>query len=231
MAELVKGDVVTDFNRLNLHKVYLFDDDSRRRTLVQCLQVFRREKSLCDVFLHLNNETKISAHRVVLTASSPYFNALFLANETGRFIKSVHLPEDLSPVTAEAIIDYMYSGKIYLTKENCLEILGAAQFFQLQLLVHECCYALVKFLTLENCKQVQDFALSYGHVELYERSSRFFCENFTKLINTREFLELPRDKLKVLFSSDEIHVTDEVQVPAVTNLFCFILKFACNLWF
>ena len=208
--------VVKEFNLLGPNEVYLFDDVSQREALVQCLQVFRREKLFCDVSLRVN-ESKIAAHRNILSASSPYFKTLFLESETGKFIKNVPLPDDMSLTTTEAVLDYMYGGKVYLTDENCMDILKAASFFQLQSLTRECCYALVTFLTPENCLKIRDLALSLGQTELYERSLRFVWSNFADVVQQRTFLEVSRHTLEDLLSSDNIHVANELQVPVNTR--------------
>ena len=55
---------------------YLFADVAHSKDLVIALKSLRGDEDLCDVVLKVGS-TSISAHRVILAASSPYFKAMF----------------------------------------------------------------------------------------------------------------------------------------------------------
>ena len=55
---------------------YLFNDVAHSKGLVTALRFLRRDEDLCDIVLRVGS-TSISAHKVVLAASSPYFKAMF----------------------------------------------------------------------------------------------------------------------------------------------------------
>jgi len=55
---------------------YLFTDVAHSKDLVTALRFLRRDEDLCDIVLRVGS-TSISAHKVVLAASSPYFKAMF----------------------------------------------------------------------------------------------------------------------------------------------------------
>lgn len=55
---------------------YYFTDVAHSKDLVNGLKFLRLDEDLCDVVLRVGN-ISISAHKVVLAASSPYFKAMF----------------------------------------------------------------------------------------------------------------------------------------------------------
>lgn len=55
---------------------YYFSDVAHSKDLVNALKFLRQDEDLCDVVLRVGS-TSISAHKVVLAASSPYFKAMF----------------------------------------------------------------------------------------------------------------------------------------------------------
>ena len=55
---------------------YDFTDVAHSKDLVNALRFLRQDEDLCDVVLRVGS-TSISAHKVVLAASSPYFKAMF----------------------------------------------------------------------------------------------------------------------------------------------------------
>ena len=55
---------------------FLFTDVAHSKDLVTALRFLRQDEDLCDIVLRVGS-TSISAHKVVLAASSPYFKAMF----------------------------------------------------------------------------------------------------------------------------------------------------------
>ena len=62
--------------------VVSYTDVAHPKELLSVLQCLRSHEELCDVVLLVGN-SRISAHRAVLAASSPYFRAMF----TGKYVK------------------------------------------------------------------------------------------------------------------------------------------------
>jgi len=68
---------------------------------------------LTDVTIYSGNKT-FKAHRVVLSASSPYFEKMFDGLAAWQY--PVVIPNHLKPTTIQSILEYIYSGKV--TIEN-----------------------------------------------------------------------------------------------------------------
>jgi len=112
----------------------------------------------------------------------------------------------------EALLGYMYGGRIFINVGNAIDIFKGASFFKLQSLLEECSYVLVKFLTPDNCLRVRDVSLVYGQEKLYQRCQRFLCEHFVKVANSVQFLELSQNELEKMLSNNDIYVSSEQQV-------------------
>lgn len=207
-------DIQSDINRVKHGQTYLFVDKSFQDSIIEYFQFLRREGILCDVTLRIGSH-KFSCHRNILGVASPYFRSLFIDSESGRFIKNVDLPQDIDRSIMEALLGYMYGGRIFINTGNAVDIFKGASFFKLQSLVEECSYALVKFLTPENCLAVRDISLIHGQEKLNRRCQRFMCENFVKVAETSQFIELPQDKLEKILSDSDICATSEQQVYLV----------------
>ena len=205
------GDIQTDINRVQQGQTYLFVDKSFQDSIIEYFQFLRREGILCDVTLRIGSH-KFPCHRNILGVASPYFRSLFIDSESGRFIKNVDLPQDVDRSIMEALLGYMYGGRIFISEGNAVEIFKGASFFKLQSLIEECSYVLVKFLTPENCLEIRDISLIHGQEKLHQRCQRFVCENFVKVAETTQFLELSTEEMEKALSNNDICVTNEQQV-------------------
>ena len=205
------GDIQKDINRVKPNQTYLFVDRSFQESIIEYFQFLRREGILCDVTLRIGTH-KFACHRNILGVASPYFRSLFIDSESGRFIKHVELPQEIHHSTMEAVLEYMYGGKIFINASNAIDIFKGACFFKLQSLLEECSYVLVKFLTPENCLQVRDVSLIHGQEKLHQRCQRYLCENFLQIAHSMSFLELHQDELEKMLSNNDICVDSEQQV-------------------
>lgn len=100
----------------------------------------RRSRVLCDVILKCE-EREFYAHRVILSACSDYFCAMFTNEMKEKDEQMVEL-HGLTANTMEILLDCVYSENFMFTIENVQEILPAAALLQLTGLV------LAKKLTL-----------------------------------------------------------------------------------
>ena len=125
----------------------------------------------------------------------------------------------------EMILDYVYGGRIYISERNAPAVLRAAYELQLDSLTEECTYALVKFLTPENCTQTRAVARACDLPKLHEASMQFIFQHFVELSQTLPFLKLSKEDLDEILASDRIHVTNEQQVPVTVSRYCLVVFF------
>nr|CAD7599673.1 unnamed protein product [Timema genevievae] len=159
---------------------------------------------------------RIPAHRVVLSASSLYFAAMF----TSDLREASQSEVELQNVDGEALwilVHYCYTGivsfimvcSIELREENVETLLGTACLLQLQEVVDACCNFLMKQLHPSNCIGIRLFADTQCCAHLLQVSHDYTTEHFTEVISNQEFLLLPADEVAKLLSSDDLNVPSE----------------------
>ena len=90
--------------------------------------VFRNEEYLHDVTLVSDDQLQVSAHKLVLSASSQYFKNIFKSSKlTNPFICL-----DISSNDLNNILDYIYNGEIQIYEEHLDRFLAIAQRFKLE---------------------------------------------------------------------------------------------------
>ena len=113
------------------------------------LQELRDQKSLCDVHL-VAEGAKFPAHRVVLAAASPYFQAMF----TGGFKENQMNEVTLNDTTSQGlkfVLNAIYTAELSLSEENVCDVLPVASQMQLNEIVGHCGSFLVTNVSVQNC--------------------------------------------------------------------------------
>lgn len=190
--------------------------DKHARCTLNELSVLRRHRELCDVVLNVGNR-KIFAHRVILSACSPYFRAMF----TGELAESRQTEvtiRDIDELAMELLIDFCYSSNIVVEEGNVQTLLPAACLLQLAEIQDICCEFLKRQLDPSNCLGIRAFADTHACRELLRIADKFTQHNFQEVIESEEFLLLPVGQLVDIISSDELNVRSEEHVfSAVMN--------------
>ena len=103
------------------------------QSLLTALENLRNREELCDVVLRVA-ETEIKAHRVVLAAVSPYFNAMFTGDLAESKQKVVQL-NDLDPSAVQMFVEFAYVAKANISVDNVQSLLTVASLLQVESLV------------------------------------------------------------------------------------------------
>lgn len=98
------------------------------KNLTDVLSDFLREQVLCDVTLASNGQV-FQAHQIVLSACSPYFEALFI--QTANKHPIVFL-KDVSPNEVKALLDFMYKGEVNVSQNLLPAFLKTAESLQIR---------------------------------------------------------------------------------------------------
>ena len=112
--------------------------DKHLQQLSAGLHTFLKGQALTDVNFVVGDQT-FSAHRLVLTAASPYFKTMLLSTfaeaETSEAIKI----SDISPDAFRALLGFIYTGIVdTLTPDNVCEILGTADRVCMEVMIAYC---------------------------------------------------------------------------------------------
>lgn len=97
--------------------------------------------------LHSSDGKTLYTRRVVLSAVSPYFKALYTnslkASEPEINEVNLHIPSHM----LDLILDYAYAGNV--TSENIEQILPITDQYEIPVVLHQCCRYLLKELQSE----------------------------------------------------------------------------------
>ncbi|XP_061492359.1 kelch-like protein 6 isoform X4 [Rhineura floridana] len=180
------------------------------------LENLRLENSLTDVTLCVGS-MKFSCHRVVLAAASNYFRAMFCNDLKEKYEEKIVI-KGVDAETMQILLDYTYTSKVLITKENVQKVLEAASLFQFLRMVEACSNFLNEALHPENCVGILRLADAHSLDKLKQQAKSYIIQNFSQVLNYDEFLELPVDVLYSMLKSDDLWVTEEAQVfEAVIN--------------
>lgn len=177
------------------------------RLLTQMSSLRAGGNQLCDVELKLGSDT-VKAHRVVLSACSSYFCAMF-TNEMAESTQETVTLSDMDPQAVKSLIDFAYTAKITVNEDNVQPLLKAAAILQLSEVVGVCCNFLCGQLHHSNCLGISLFAEAHGCNVLAESAQQYLFDHFTKVVKADEFTSLSFDCAQKLLSSDNINVSDE----------------------
>ncbi|NXE54197.1 KLHL4 protein, partial [Casuarius casuarius] len=171
------------------------------------MENYLQQKQLCDVLL-IAGDQKIPAHRLVLSAVSDYFAAMF-TNDVREAKQEEIKMEGVDPDALKALVRYAYTGILELKEDTIESLLAAACLLQLSQVIEVCCNFLMKQLHPSNCLGIRSFGDAQGCTELLKVAHTYTMEQFTEVIKNQEFLLLPANEIAKLLSSDDINVPDE----------------------
>ena len=90
--------------------------------------LLRNEEYLHDVTLVCDDNSQISAHKLVLSACSEFFNSIFKKNKHQNPLICL---EGIAAKELQDILDYMYNGEANIFQEDLDQFLAVAQRFKI----------------------------------------------------------------------------------------------------
>lgn len=191
-----------------------YSSDKHPRHTLEAINVLRKHRELCDVVLNVG-QRKIFGHRVILSACSPYFHAMF----TGELAESRQTEvtiRDVDENAMELLLDFCYTSAIVVEESNVQTLLPAACLLQLAEIQDVCCDFLQKQLDPSNCLGIRAFADTHACRDLLRKADKYTQQHFTAVMECEEFLLLPVNQLVDIISSEELNVlTEELVFNAV----------------
>ena len=178
--------------------------------ILDSLNVLRTKSDLCDVSI-VCGDRSIWAHRVVLSAFSSYFRAMFNSGMKEKDMSRIVLT-NVNPGALAALVDFAYTCKVDINEENVQAITEAAAILQLPQIVEACSSVMTQLLTPGNCLGICDFANGHGCVDLKRTAEQFVMDCFVDVSQGEEFCLLPLDEVTSLLTSDILNVSSEEQV-------------------
>lgn len=181
-----------------------------KRLLTQMATLRSEGQQLCDVVLRIGVE-EIYAHRVVLSACSSYFCAMF-TNKMMESTQEVVRLTDLDVMAVGDLVEFAYTAKVQVNEDNVQQLLKAASILQLSEVVGVCCNFLSTQLHSSNCLVIALFAEVHGCTVLADSAWEYVLDHFVEVINCDEFAHLNFEAVSSLLSSENINVSSEETV-------------------
>ena len=182
--------------------------------MMQRLNIQRRNEDSCDLILEVgsgDDRARLKAHRNVLCAASPFFyNAL--NTEMKEKKEGVIRLEEASKGLMEDILEYLYTGNVYISERNAVDLLAMADYLIIPSLKVKSCEVITQSMCHTNCLLFYYAAMRYQCTGLQERTRNFIFANFMSVTGTDDFLELSRKQVEEWISRDEIKVKSEEEV-------------------
>lgn len=167
-------------------------------------------RHLCDVVLQLGSR-KIYAHRVVLSACSNYFCAMFTNTMLESKQDTITLT-DMDEKAVEELVEFAYTARIHIHEDNVQPLLKAASILQLSEVTEACSNFLKQQLHPSNCLGIANYAEVHGCTALADASWRYIQDHFMEVVRFDEYLHLSVEGVKQLLLSDSINIHSEEQV-------------------
>lgn len=174
------------------------------------LQNMRQNAELCDVKIALKNHC-ISAHRVVLAASIPFFRTMFASGLKECQEERVALSE-IDSESLESLINYAYGKELKFTDENVQSLFLASDYLDILHVKNACGRFMASRLNIKNVLEVRNFAEHLTHESLIHKCNQYLFENLKDFSKSEHFRRLPFSVLKAILGSRSLlwkHISEK----------------------
>ncbi|TWW56762.1 Kelch repeat and BTB domain-containing protein 12 [Takifugu flavidus] len=175
--------------------------------LLMHLQRMRATQELTDVVL-LTEGVAFYCHKVVLSAFSAYFQAMFtcgLRETQGAEV----LLRDVPAKCLQLLLDYMYQGNLPLDNDNIQAVAAAAFLLDVDGAFRICQNHMEANMDPSNCVGLYHWARNMGATGLADCALRYMCQHFAEVCEEEEVLELDAQSLGSLLCSDDLNISQE----------------------
>lgn len=178
------------------------------------LEHMQQNSIFTDATLILDDGTKFSVHRILLSAASEYFKKLLQPAATTHNNTNIEIPiRGVASSILQSIISYIYARKISLDHENILDLIETSELLQIPSLVKLCSHFLMtKFLNTENSLFLMTYAgrnFQLGAGSLYAKIRSYVLKEFMQVAQTDYLLYLSAEELYDIITDDMLNVKNE----------------------
>eukprot|EP00058_Branchiostoma_floridae_P004005 XP_002589493.1 hypothetical protein BRAFLDRAFT_88352 [Branchiostoma floridae] len=188
-------------------RIYIRNEYHTKEVLRR-LQEFQCDESMCDVVLETDG-VLFSAHRAVLATCSDYFRAMFTVGMRECAEDHVVL-HDISAVGLDAVVRYMYTGKVQLSPETLEMVLEVAHILLVSNVIDLCSEYLILTMSAQNCLLALQLAYRYSLSRVETAADDFILKNIPQVSQSPQFKDLTCEELCLYLESDRLEVTSEV---------------------
>ncbi|XP_059158211.1 uncharacterized protein LOC131942391 [Physella acuta] len=172
---------------------------SHADSLMGAINKMRLNSDLCDVAVVIGN-FRIMAHRIILSASAPYFYQLFQPCHLQASLKEYHL-DDIDETAALKIIEFCYTSAISLDDDIVWPLLSAADKLDCAEISQLCCDYLSSALDATSCLPMHKKSLQFNCSKMLDKTSQFIADHAEQLCASPTLHCLAPQELVTLLTS------------------------------
>ena len=174
-----------------------------QQEILKTINAFRASETLCDVVFLVENQ-RFPAHRVVMSAASSVFKAMF-TSEVGQEKSCEEVKLLLfNTRSMTELLNFIYTAEVDVSESNASELLFAADYFDLPHLREACAEFLMAQLNPSNCLSIQSVAEKYNHKLLCKTAAEYIGNNLAAVLQADEFLTLDLTDVKELIRHERL---------------------------
>ncbi|EGT41841.1 hypothetical protein CAEBREN_26023 [Caenorhabditis brenneri] len=159
--------------------------DSSQQMIFERLQYQRSTGRFCDVEIIVQAKC-FAAHRNILAAHSPYFDAIF---KYCKITKEQLTINSKYPQVFELFLNYMYSGSVIIDRSSVSELLRFANNFLIVKLKNYCAEYLDRYMDAANCLSIRSLAQRYNLPGVIKSATDYFDSNLNRcLLESRDII-------------------------------------------
>jgi speckle-type POZ protein len=146
------------------------------------------DQTLTDVTLKVKDK-EFKAHKVVLAAASPVFEAMFkegTREHESNFVKI----EDIDSDVFKVFLRYLYSGQVHQLDEMVSDLLAAADKYDVQPLREICIQHMAKNISADNAVDMLALAHRHSIDSIKSVASEYLRKNFVDVTRTDSWTSL-----------------------------------------
>ncbi|XP_019634496.1 PREDICTED: kelch-like protein 18 [Branchiostoma belcheri] len=189
---------------------HVYQDEGYLRGFLGAVGDLQKDGILQDVILEVE-ERWFPCHRLVLSAASPYFRAMFTSDMAESRQKTVIL-QGLDADTFEEILSYIYSGTLHVSMDRVQPLYQAADLLQLDYVKDICSSYMAMNVEHSTCVDLYKFADVFSAKIVWKVCLQWIAKHFTEVTSSKEFCSLSVDQLTEIISHDELEVNEETRV-------------------
>ncbi|XP_078572526.1 kelch repeat and BTB domain-containing protein 2-like isoform X2 [Branchiostoma floridae x Branchiostoma japonicum] len=154
---------------------------------------------------------RFPCHRLVLSAASPYFRAMFTSDMAESRQKTVVL-QGLDAGVFDKILSYIYSGTLHVSLDKVQPLYQAADLLQLDYVRDTCSSYMAMNVERSTCVDLYKFADIFSIDIVQKACLQLIHRNFVEIASGDELSSLSVNLLTEIISHDELDVKEETIV-------------------
>ncbi|XP_078572524.1 kelch repeat and BTB domain-containing protein 12-like [Branchiostoma floridae x Branchiostoma japonicum] len=187
-----------------------YQDESYLHGFLGTVDDLQKAGVLQDVVLEVEGR-RFPCHRLVLSAASPYFRAMFTSDMAESRQKTVVL-QGLDAGMFGEILSYIYSGTLHVSLDKVQPLYQAADLLQLDYVRDTCSSYMAINVERSTCVDLYKFADDFSVYIVQKQCLQWIARHFTEFSSDEEFYSLSAKKVTEIISHDELDVKEETTV-------------------